>query len=92
MESTAATAPSRLAVQVIYNGVPQGLAYEPHERARALFEQACNAFGIPAGEREQLALYQPDNTTEVPLDSSVEEAGVKPDTTLILRPREAGGG
>jgi hypothetical protein len=87
MEST--TSPTaRLAVEVMYKGVTERLGFSARDRARALFERACNEFGIPAAERERLALYLGDCNTEVNVDPSVEQAGVKPDTTLTLRARE----
>jgi hypothetical protein len=90
--SSEAAAPTKLKVEVIYNGMEHPLHYTEHELGHALFEQACHAFHIPPPERGALALYLPDNSTEVKPDITVEQAGVKPDTKLILRPREASGG
>lgn len=84
-------APNRLAVFVLYNGLTESIDYEPHEHGQALFEQACSKFQIPAGQRADLALYLPDNTTEVPLGASIEQGGVQPNTTLTLRPRRSSG-
>ena len=89
---TPTVATAKLALAVVYNGLTKPLTYNAHEHGHALFEKACHAFGIPEREREPLALYLPDNTTEVPPNVSLEQGGVKPDTTLILRPRRAGGG
>lgn len=74
------------------NGLNDEFPYVAHERVRALFEKACGKFGIPPGQREALGLYMPDNTTEVGLDASLEQAGVTPETTLILRARRQAGG
>jgi hypothetical protein len=90
--ATETKAPSKLKVKVFYNGMTEEFRYVAHEKARALFEQACSKFGIPPGQRDALALYLPDDTTEVNLDASLEQAGVEPDTQLILRPREQRGG
>lgn len=90
--ATETKAPSKLKVEVFYNGLTEDFHYVAHERVRALFEQACGKFGIPPGQRDGLALYMPDDTTEVNLDASLEQAGVAPDTQLILRPREQRGG
>jgi hypothetical protein len=79
-------------VQITYNGTTLDFDYNPHQAAQALYQHAFNAFHVPEPEREALALYLPDNTTEVNPNVSVEEAGVQPQTTLILRPRRAGGG
>lgn len=87
-----ASAAHRLQVEVIYNGMRADLHYDPHELGRVLFEQACHAFGIPTGERDQLGLYLPDNSTEVRSDIPVAQSGVTPAARLILRPRRASGG
>lgn len=90
--ATETKAPSKLKVEVFYNTLTDEFPYVAHERVRALFEQACGKFGIPPGQREGLALYMPDDTTEVSLDASLEEAGVAPGTRLILRGRRQAGG
>lgn len=87
--NTTPVAPNKLAVSVLYNGMTEPVDYDPHEHGQALFEQACSKFPIPAGQRANLALYLPDNTTEVPLGASVQQGGVQPKTTLILRPRQS---
>jgi hypothetical protein len=89
--TTAAAAPTKLKVDVIYNAVTRAFEYRPHEHGRALLRHAEHEFHIPQSERENLRLYQPDDTTEVDLEMPLERAGVKPDTTLTLR-APAGGG
>lgn len=89
--STAAVAPTKLKVDIIYNAVTRAFDYRPHERGRALLDHAEHEFHIPPPERENLRLYLPDDTTEVDLELPLERAGVKPDTTLTLR-APAGGG
>ena len=79
-------------VKITYNGTTLNFDYNPHETSRALYQHAFHEFPVPESEREALALYLPDNTTEVDRNLSVEKAGVQPETTLILRPRGAGGG
>jgi hypothetical protein len=86
------TAPSKLEVGVMHNGISRALPYHPHEHGHALFEHACHAFEIHPRDRGTLALYLPDNSTEVPSDIPIKQGGVRPDTTLILRPREASTG
>jgi len=90
--SSETAAPSRPKIDVNYNALTEVLHFTEHEHGHALFEHACKKFGIPRESRAELALYLPDNTTEVPADLPVEQGGVKPDTTLILRPRGPGGG
>lgn len=90
--ATETKAPSKLKVGVLYNGLTEEFPYVAQQRARALFQKACAEFGIPPGQRGALGLYLPDDATEVNLDASLEQAGVEPDTTLILRPRRQAGG
>jgi hypothetical protein len=90
--ATETKAPSKLKVGVFYNGLTDEFPYVAHKQVRALFEEACGKFGVPPGQREGLALYMPDDTTEVGLDASLEQAGVAPGTTLILRARRQAGG
>jgi hypothetical protein len=85
-------APPNLKVDVNYVGVTRPVAYHPHELARHLYNEAFRHFHVPDGERDNLVLYLPDNTTEINPDVAQEKAGVLPDTTLVLRPRGAGGG
>lgn len=87
-----AEAAVHLEVGVLYNGMTRNVRYHPRELGRALFERACHVFEIKPPERGPLALFLPDNATEVRPDVTAEEAGVRPDTTLILRPREASTG
>ena len=75
---SAPVAPHKLTLAVVYNGVPKPLSYKPHEHGRVLFEHACHAFGIHEHERKELALFLPDNTTEVPLDVPLERPASSP--------------
>jgi hypothetical protein len=84
-------APARTIVNVTYNGMTRPVDYNLHEQGRALFQRACETFGIPGHERDSLALYLPDNSTEVPPDLPVEQGGVQPNATLILRGRQTSG-
>jgi hypothetical protein len=90
--ATETKAPSKLKVEVFYNGLAEEFHFVGHEKGRALFQQACSKFGIPQGQRDALALYLPDDTTEVNLDVSLEQAGVEPGTRVILRGRRQAGG
>ena len=87
-----AEAAVHLEVGVLYNGMTRNVRYHRRETGHALFERACHVFEIKPPERGPLALFLPDNATEVRPDVTVEEAGVHPETTLILRPREASTG
>lgn len=90
--TTAAAAPTKLKIDIIYNAVTRPFEYQPHEHGRVLLEHAEHEFHIPPAERENLRLYLPDDTTEVALELPLEKAGVKPDTTLTLRSPSPGGG
>ncbi len=82
-------APSKLTVAVLNNGITKTIDYHPHEHGHALFEHACHAFGIRPEDRGELALYLPNDSTEVPPNIPASEGGVEPDTRLVLRPRSA---
>jgi hypothetical protein len=90
--TTSSSTEKKQQVKITYNGTTVAFDYKPHEASRALYQHAFHEFGVPESEREALALYLPDNTTEVDPQLSVDKAGVQPETTLILRPRGAGGG
>lgn len=92
MSSTTSPTKKKQQVKIVYNGVPRDFDYNPQQAAQALYQHAFHEFQVPEAERDALSLYLPDNTTEVPREVSLEDAGVQPDTTLILRPRQAGGG
>jgi hypothetical protein len=89
MSSIETAAPSKLKVDVLNNGITKTITYNPHEHGHALFEHACHAFGIRPEDRGELALYLPNDSTEVPPNIPVSEGGVEPDTRLVLRPRSA---
>jgi len=91
--NTATATEKKLQFHITYNGVTPAFDYKPHEHTEVLYKDAFREFNIPEAEQPNLALYLPDNTTEVPNDKMTEaDAKIQPDTTLILRPRGAGGG
>ncbi|MEX2557806.1 MAG: hypothetical protein WEB06_19520 [Actinomycetota bacterium] len=92
MAATSSPTKKKQQVKITYNGTTLDFDYNPHQAAQALYQHAFHEFHVPESEREALTLYLPDNTTEVNRNVSLEDAGVQPDTTLILRPRQAGGG
>ncbi len=92
MTATTLKTEKKLKLNITYNGTTLPFTYNPRQAAQALYQHAFRKFRVPESEREALALYLPDNTTEVDPNVSLEQAGVQPNTTLLLRPRRAGGG
>jgi hypothetical protein len=91
--NSATATEKKLQFHITYNGVTPAFDYKPHEHTEVLYKDAFREFKVPEAEQPNLALYLPDNTTEVPNDKTTEaDAKIQPDTTLILRPRGAGGG
>ena len=89
--SSRTSAPPKLQVIIVYNGVPQSFDYVAQQSINSVRQQALNFFGITGDGREQVRLFAPDNQTELPDDASMENR-VEPGSTLILRPRTSGGG
>lgn len=83
-------APTRTAVLVFYGGKSESIDYNPHEHVTALLNRAEDVFHITAN-RHLMALFT-EAGRELPDQSSVEAAGVKPGETLILRQSTVKGG
>jgi hypothetical protein len=77
-------------IEVTFNGVDHQLEYNPKEAVQALLEQAMNAFKVQEN-RHLMALFTASGV-ELPLDQSVQHAGVKPGELLVLRPSAVRGG
>jgi hypothetical protein len=77
-------------VDVTYNGVTKPIEVQPEERITALLAQAIASFGITQNPH-LLSLYREDGTV-VPENESVEQAGLKPNQLLLLRPNAVKGG
>jgi hypothetical protein len=91
--NSSTAAEKKVQFHITYNGVTPAFGYKPHEHTEVLYKDAFREFNVPGAEQPSLALYLPNNTTEVPNDKTTEaDTGIQPDTTLILRPRGAGGG
>ena len=80
----------KIEVEVVYNGVTKPLAIEPHQQMTAVVEQAAHFFGITQAVH-LLALFKPDGT-EIAVNQSVADAGIKPGELLALRPSAVRGG
>jgi hypothetical protein len=77
-------------VNVIYNGVEKPLAYNPEALVKVLLEHAIKAFGITNGAHV-LALFTTAGT-ELNDEQTAEQAGIKDEETLLLRPSTVKGG
>jgi len=85
-----AVAATRTAVLVFYGGTSELIDYTPHEQVAALLARAEDVFHITAN-RHLMALFS-ETGRELPDHVSVEDAGVKPGDTLILRQSTVKGG
>lgn len=74
----------KLAVSVLYNGVTRIFAYVPPETVQALTTEAMHAFGITA-QPHTYGLFAAGSTTQLPANSTLKDAGVKPGNELLLR-------
>jgi hypothetical protein len=81
---------SRTAVRVTYNGAVDELAYQPHEHVKALLQRSIAHFHV-TDNQHLLSLFN-EAGQELPDESTLEDAGVKPGDLLILRPSEVKGG
>ena len=77
-------------ISVIYNGISKPVPVNDHELVQAVLQRAIHEFG-PLPNPHTLALF---TTAGVELADNVhvKDAGIKPDTTLLLRPSAVKGG
>ena len=76
-------------VEIVYDGVKKSFEVRPHETVKSLLDKATNAFG-PLPNPHTLALYA--GATELQDSLTLQQAGVKPCETLLLRPSKVKGG
>jgi hypothetical protein len=84
------TVERKFAVEVTYNGITKKLEVEPEERVSALLQKAIAAFGVTQ-QPHLLGLFRLDGT-EIPDNQSIEQAGIRPNEHLLLRPSAVRGG
>lgn len=84
------TVAAQFQVQVLYNGLSEAVKVEAHQKVSAVLEHAENAFHITQN-RHLLALFR-ENGSEVSEQQSVQDAGLKPNEHLALRPSAVKGG
>ena len=82
--------PHEREVIVTFNGLEEDLEYTPESPASALLQHALKAFNI-TDNAHVMALWT-EAGVELPIDGSVEHAGVKPGDVLVLRPSAVRGG
>lgn len=83
-------AEKKFVVDIVYNGVTKPFQMQPEERVTALLSQAIASFGI-AQNQHLFSLFREDGTA-VPENASAEQAGLKPNEVLLLRPNAVKGG
>lgn len=88
MQETLAS--KKIEIQVVYNGITQPLSVQPHEQVQAVLQRAVQLFGITQNAH-LLSLFRQDGS-ELPDHISVEDAGIRPDEVLALRPGAVKGG
>lgn len=82
--------PHKREVIVTYNGLEEELEYNPTSAMNALLQHALKAFNI-TDNAHVMALWT-EVGVELPIEGSVEDAGVKPGDVLVLRPSAVRGG
>ncbi len=82
--------PKKREVTVTYNGLEEELEYNPKSAVNALLQHALKTFSI-TDNAHVMALWT-ELGVELPIEGSVEDAGVKPGDVLVLRPSAVRGG
>lgn len=77
-------------LEIVYNGLTKPVTAKPTEPVSAVVQAAASLFGITQNVHT-LALFREDGT-EVPVDKTVAEAGLKNGELLALRPSAVRGG
>jgi hypothetical protein len=77
-------------IEVIYNGPSKPLAVELHEEIRSVLAGAIKLFNITQ-QPHLLGLFRVDNTP-IPDNQTVQQAGLAPGQTVILKPDSVRGG
>lgn len=84
------TAVKKDAVTVTYNGNDKVIGYKPDEKVRALLDRALAEFHVTSNPH-LMGLFTEGNV-ELPDDSTMSAAGVKPGELLVLRQSAVRGG
>ncbi len=81
---------TKIAVEIVYNGVTKPFQVQPEEQVTALLQKAIATFSITQ-QPHLLSLFRQDGSV-VPENESIERAGLKPGEVLLLRPNAVKGG
>jgi hypothetical protein len=84
------TAIKKDAVTITYNGEDKVIGYTPDEKVRAVLDQALNEFHVTANPH-LMGLFTEGNA-ELPDNSTMSAAGVRPGELLVLRQSTVRGG
>lgn len=84
------TAVKRDTVTITYNGNDKVIDYRPDEKVRAVLDRALAEFHV-ASNPHLMGLFTEANV-ELPDDSTMSAAGVKPGELLVLRQSTVRGG
>jgi hypothetical protein len=84
------TAVRRDTVTITYNGDDKVIGYKPDEKVRAVLDKALAEFHITSNPH-LMGLFTEGNV-ELPDDSTMSTAGVKPGEPLVLRQSAVRGG
>lgn len=77
-------------VTINYNGLPKSVRANAHQAVQALVQHALNAFDIHQA-RENFGLFT-ESGQLLDVNVSVSDAGITPESKLLLRPRQVSGG
>ncbi len=79
-----ATATKQFEISIVYNGITKSITVNPEQAVQAVREQAIHVFGVTQNPH-LLGLFT-DQGVELSDTQSVENAGITPGVTLLLRP------
>lgn len=87
-----ATLDKKFEVIVSYNGVDQVIEVNGEQVVQAVLQHALQAFGIPHNPQNLVLASTESPNVELQGNVKVEDAGIRPGTRLLLRPRSAQSG
>jgi hypothetical protein len=82
--------PGKPEVTITFNGLETEVEYQPQASMQSLLEHGLNAFSVH-DNRHLMALWT-NAGVELPVEGSIEDAGVQPGDVLVLRPSAVRGG
>ena len=79
-----ATATKQFEISIVYNGITKSVTVNPEQAVQAVLQHAVQVFGVTQNAH-LLGLFT-DQGVELSDAQSVENAGIVPGATLLLRP------